>query len=639
MAPNRPATPRSVARAAIGAVVLAVSMAPTSDALAWVEQHVARDDVRLEVEPSGRARIEHRILLLVSGGPLETTTIRAVDPDAEVETGAYVLPEKDAIAGTIAGALPVTAKRIADDGSPLRADLQLTFDEGKGLTRGRWVVFVRYGTDLAGRGQAVREGATTLLSWTGPVWEDGLDTTRAVFALPFGPTEPRAVDGPSSDPSAEGADHASALSQLTRRPGTDTLEIVRPYAARGERVTWRVRADARAVPLAGAQADSVVPSSAAPMPSRVAAPIVVGSLLGSSARAFGLGFAAFALVAGLIAAHAREIGRTLAAVEQKARPLLPMPLLLRALLGAASFSGGAALQLGTAHATAGSLLVASSALFALHRPALRRPTLRPPGSWLPVRTDEVFGSEAAPVRGWFELGGPRGRALFASLAVVFAALAIAAARSSRIDAALVALDFAPILALFFPSPSRLAVPDLRFAPVPFLSDVARRIEQSASAVRIIPRLRLPQGQADADELRLVLLPQPARRGLRAIEIAVAVASGPTGHLLVPEILVRMDEGSACESACSTLASHGRVGRGRRADERVIAIAPKLPDARTTAELALAIVETIRSEIGPTEARTPAGSSPARRPLVKSGRAAPAAKRDDAALAPRSAKSA
>jgi hypothetical protein len=57
--------------------------------------HVARDDIRVHVDRDGTARVEHKVLLLVSGGPLKSFTIRGVDGDAALEDGAFVIPEAD----------------------------------------------------------------------------------------------------------------------------------------------------------------------------------------------------------------------------------------------------------------------------------------------------------------------------------------------------------------------------------------------------------------------------------------------------------------------------------------------------------------------------------------------------------------
>jgi hypothetical protein len=57
---------------------------------------------------------------------------------------------------------------------------------------------------------------------------------------------------------------------------------------------------------------------------------------------------------------------------------------------------------------------------------------------------------------------------------------------------------------------------------------------------------------------------------------------------MPEVLLRVVAGSPCEQAVRSLGAFGRVSPGRRADERVLCIAPRLPTVRMTAEIVLAL---------------------------------------------------
>jgi hypothetical protein len=484
----------------------------------------------------------------------------------------------------------VAGKRIAIEAEPgagpVRHDLELALQGGRGISRGRWIVQFRYRTDLAARGLAVRDGATTLVTWSGPRWEDGLDTTRALFALPSAPTEPRPAELGAASRGGPDDDHGAAISSLTRKPGLDVLEIIRPYAARGERVVWKVRADARALPLGASSSGAATPSPVrAPQALPVETPVRPGALLAGSA-------ALFAALALLFFGRARAIESFLKERSQRARPLIPWPPLARALLGAAVFVAGLALELSLRSPLWGAALVAASVLFALHRPARAASALRAPGQWLPVRREEAFAPPAPIVPGWFDIRTGRGRGLLATIVLVTMAVAAWLARSSSYHAALCALNLAPLLALFFPSPARLAAPDLAVAPLPLLRAIARHVEAASPTARLVPRVRVPRGEVDADELRLVVLPARPIRGLRAIEVAFASVTGPGGHLLLPEVLLRCDEGTPCDEVASTLAPHARASQGRRIDERVLAVAPKLPDARTTASLVVALLERV-----------------------------------------------
>jgi hypothetical protein len=44
--------------------------------------------------------------------------------------------------------------------------------------------------------------------------------------------------------------------------------------------------------------------------------------------------------------------------------------------------------------------------------------------------------------------------------------------------------------------------------------------------------------------------------------------------------------SACEEALASLIRHGRAARGRKPGERAVIFTPRLPDARTTAAIAV-----------------------------------------------------
>jgi hypothetical protein len=77
-----------------------------SPALAWVEVHVAGDEVRLLLDKEGTARVEHRVTLKVSGGPLRAFDIRGVDKDAVPDPDGYIAPLKQALQSSLASAVP-----------------------------------------------------------------------------------------------------------------------------------------------------------------------------------------------------------------------------------------------------------------------------------------------------------------------------------------------------------------------------------------------------------------------------------------------------------------------------------------------------------------------------------------------------
>lgn len=611
MAPRRPALFCVVA-------FLILQLALVRDAFAWVELHVARDDVRLSVSPDGSARVEHKILLLVSGGPLKSFTVRGVDADALLEDGAFIAPEKALTGaskeeaqtkGDFAAAVPLAVKRISDPST--RTDLEVTIDGGAGVSRGRYVAVLRYRTNLLAAGNLRTEGATSTIDWIGPSWEDGIETSRVTFVLPRGKSEPRASEGEDSDRGA-----GTYLASLTRKNDEDVLELLRPYVSKGERVLWSIQADARLFDPQVA-APSAPGSESARRSIGIGDPKQVTPSTTSSMLLFGA-LALFLLVAALIAAHGLEIERRARERVQALRPLSRLPIAVRAPLASLVFVGGIWLELSRPRSLVGVLMVASTVLFVWYRNAEQKPTPRAPGSWLFVRTEEAFRVARPAAAMVFDLAGWTGRAVLFVLVVVFALVGRWVAQTSTLSGIVVALDVVPLLALWRSGPRSL-VPDLAVDSIPLLTAVSDRVrKKSRGRARIAPRVRMPLGEPDPDEIRVAFLPERGVFGLRAIEVGVAFGAGPGGYVLLPEVLVRFDEGTPCEALLSDVGRYGRVVRGRKADERVIAIVPKLPTARVTADLVLALLETT-SQPAATAKPTPTpgdrGKGAARRPPV------------------------
>ena len=253
-------SPRARAAVSALAVALPVLVAPVRSARAWVDVHVEADDVRITVEKAGEARVEHRITLKIAGGPLRSFDLRGVDADAAPEAEGYVVPQREAARASLASAVPAIAERLPletrprPDGSPPPTVLRVRFDRDKGLGRGVYVILVRYGTHLAV--QRPGGGALARLSWRSPVWEDGFDSARVTFDLPAAPTEPRPDD--AVEPAAEGTPGTpTVLSTVRRGAARDQIELLRPYAPKGEAITWAIRAEPRALQA---------PPAAAPRP-------------------------------------------------------------------------------------------------------------------------------------------------------------------------------------------------------------------------------------------------------------------------------------------------------------------------------------------------------------------------------------
>lgn len=581
-------------RAAIASLLLLFAVLTASmRAHAWVEVHVTGDDVRLTIDRSGLTRVEHRIALKIAGGPLTSIEIRGVDDDAVPEPDGYIVPARDAASSSLASATPVQVEASApeerrrSDGSPREASLRVVF-EGKGATRGAYVLFVRYTTRLGDRA-IERDGNTARVRWRGPIWEDGLESARATFVLPAAPNEPRPDDtiiaadddGPAPIP-------ATFLSTVRRGPEKDEIELLRPYAPKGEPILWTIRADARAL-----RAEAPQPASVAEPP--IAMPAAL-ELFAGARRTLLLGGAGalFILFSVLVAQKSRQVARHAAAAGTKARPVIPLPTALRAVGAGLALVVGVGLQ-ATGRATIGACIVLVAVAFAAHRtPKARRGALRGPGRWLSVSEAEALRDPPRPRGASLDVSTRLGKALLVLLLGAvggLAACAVMFGERSIQEATLLCFDAVVLLAVFCTGRINELPPDPAIAPVKLLRDVARRVRRSVgdAEVRVVPRIRVPLGKADADELRLTIAPRFPLRGLVAIEIGVTYAQGAGGWIGLPEVLLRVTGGSDCERGVASLTRFGRAMRGRRPEERVIVFSPRLPSARMTASIAASLV--------------------------------------------------
>jgi hypothetical protein len=587
--------PRALALALCTWGLLAFGAPTQARAAWWVEVQIARDDVQVRLLPSGEAEIQHRIHLNVAGGPLYKLELQGVDPDAKIEPDAYAATLQEAKNNSLASAVPVHAKLregTSDGEDAGESSIELTIDEGNGIARGAWLIQLRYRTNLAARGGIRPDGALTHVEWTGARWPDGLDATRATFLIPTAPTPPRADDPSRHEPDDAAEIPPTFLSSLRRSREHDELELMRPYAPRGERVVWKLSVDRRALdPLpskpAAAPAGLDVPAAApGPDPATV-------TLLGEARPSvlFGAALAVFILFGLLVSLKMWAARRAARAAGAIARPVIPMPVWARAPLAAAALVSGVALQLSMKEGTWGSALVGLSAVLAAHRSPLWNPRpLRGPGRWLVVAPREVFGEPARAEGGHLDASTRAGKLWLLGIVMLFAGVAVAVSRVSTYFCSLIALDVVVFLSIFLTGMRSQLPPDLAVAPAPLLERVARRIGRTLrDGVKVAPRIRVPDGRPDADELRLLVQPKRAVEGLIGIEIGVVFVPGLSKALAFPEILVRARTGSPCEAIVQSMRQRGRIVRGRRPDELVLAVSPRWPGAKTTAALASALV--------------------------------------------------
>ena len=157
-------------------------------AWAWVETHLVSDEVRIEVERSGGAVIDHAITMRVQGGPLRSFDVAVGDAAiTPLGDGSVISAQSDGLLG-----LPIPlAVSPRPDGA-----LRINIDSPRGVSRGTFLFHVRYRKNLLTGDNIRRDGAMLRLRFVGPAWQEGLDNASATFVLPPAPTEPAARERP-----------------------------------------------------------------------------------------------------------------------------------------------------------------------------------------------------------------------------------------------------------------------------------------------------------------------------------------------------------------------------------------------------------------------------------------------------------
>ena len=572
-------------------LLVALVLAPR-DALAWIENHVLGDEVTITVDAAGKAVVEHRILLHTNGSVrFREYSIAGVDRDAVPLPNSYVVTSREALSNTLETATPLTLKLTVPpdkDGEAVAARLDIAVDDDKGLRRGTYVLVIRYRTDLVATGAVKADGAFTRITWTGPIIEDGFDNARTTFVVPRAATKPRGVaeDPNDENDEPEAGDAAPTfLTESRRGQDTDEIELLRTYASKGEAVVWAVRIDPRALTTAAVAEDqSKKPTSDAPLVSTEPVPFQ------GQRRWWALGLAVVAAL--LVWLKWREVNALARDAGAEMPGLFPFTGWLRAPLAGVALAAGVTLQLGLARPHVGAWLVLLATLLTVYRPARvdAQASMRGPGRWLTVTENEALRGLPRPRGGWLDASTWRGKTL---LVVLLAGLGVAVWKLlpiSRWHAALLAADGVFLLALFGTGMGRALPPDMTVEPARFLARVVRRLRKrkDLDGIRIVPRIRIPTGEVDADEVRLLLAPRSPLRGFTAIEIGLTYAVGMGARVGMPEVLLRVVADSPCEQAVAAISRIGRTAPGRKRDERVISLAPRFPTVRMTAEIAAAV---------------------------------------------------
>lgn len=526
---------------------LAVALLP-SWALAWVETATQSHAVTLDVGRDGSATVSHEIVIRVKGGPLAAIELDGVDSDAAPLPDATV---SAAEGGSGVQALPLLLEK-RDDGT-LRAEV----DHPKGVSRGSYVFKLGYRTRLGERGLIKQQGSMALVRWVAPRASDGVDSARVIFRLPPGTAEPRL---PESDDESGG----TFLSNLRRTEDKDELEIVRPHVAKGEPVVWRVLASPKAFD-AFAHDEPAAVTAAAPRqePERPEQRLFAIAVLAGVALAHSL----------LVFAKWRLVRRACQAKNAEPRALLPIPAAPRSVAAGASLAGAVAVALRTEHATLAGLLLFLAILLSAHVSPRALPTPRRPGRWLPLSDQDAFEAREPSLPGrWLDAGTLPGFSLFLTAFVAFAAGSVFTFLRSPYHGLCLALSSAILLPIFCTGRAGELPPHPAKRPAPLLGWLAERLRQDAQ-LKVVAWARIPEGDGEPDELRLLVMPRRAHAGLGAIEFGVEYQTALGGSVALPWVMVRAAEGSPAQGALPRSVSWSR---GRKPEERTAVLRPKLP---------------------------------------------------------------
>ncbi|HYQ14649.1 MAG TPA: hypothetical protein VEQ58_02795, partial [Polyangiaceae bacterium] len=537
--------------------------------------------------------VSEELGIRLRGGPLAELTLAGVDGDAEPLPDASVICTDDQKFGTV----PLSVTREPD------GSLKFTVERERGLRTGSYVFRFSYRTQLLKRELIRRVGSHVELRWVGPRFEDGLDSARVTFRIPEASAAPMLPSPGSSGAAVNELDELGGVfvGNLRRTPGKDELEIVRPHVARGEPALWRVWV-----------ADSVFDSfTTVPAPRTQVA--LASRELGDSPRerlawlggALGAGLA-FGL---LLFAKWRVFQAAATLRNAEARALFGLPPGLRATLGGvltalAVIAGGRWDE----PTLVGVLLLAAMGCATLYaKPGRALP--RGPGQWLPFSEADAFNRAEPRLPGAHLDGGNwRGGLVFSVLLTAALALHFWERQHSPYRAVELLLGAALLLPVFFTGRAREL-------PVVAGSDPKRTLERVLRGLRrrgqrAVPLARLPLGASTPDELRLLLQPRGALSGLMAVEVGADHALGLGGVVTEPYVLLRVREGSLCAAA---LTAPIQFQRGRKPDERVAVLRPKLPTVTETLALLHELCELLTQPAPP-----PAKPSSAR---ISAGKAA------------------
>jgi hypothetical protein len=560
------------------ATALLISTPFRAFAAGWVETRVTAHAATVDVERNGTATVSQELGVRLRGGPLSEVSLAGVDSDAEPLPDATVICTDDQKFGTV----PLSVERQPD------SSLKLTVERDRGLRTGSYVFRFSYRTELGKRELIRRTGSHVEIRWVSPRFDDGLDSARVTFRIPEASVAPMLPDLNVASGAVSELDELGGVfvGNLRRAPGKDELEIVRPHVARGEPALWRVW-------VADSALDGFGPPAAAKTPL-----VFTSHELGESPKerlSWLLGALGAGLVFGcLVLTKWRGFQAAASLRGAEARSLLPLNVGLRAALGGA-FMGLAVIAGGRwdEPTLVGVLLLAAMACSALYARA-GRPAPRGPGQWLPLSEADAFARGAARLPGAFlDASTWRGGLVLLSLLGAAVAAHIWQRQYSPYRAVELLIGATVLLPVFLTGRAS----ELPAVPGRDPQRTLERIRGSLKklGLRAVPLARLPQGTSLPDELRLLVQPRGAQNGLMALEVGADHTLGLGGAVAEPYVLLRVREGSPCSALLPPQTS---FQRGRKPDERVAVLRPKLPTVAETAALASELVRLVTQPAPP-----------------------------------------
>jgi hypothetical protein len=571
-------------------LLLALLFAAFPARAAWVETRVTAHSAVVDVERNGTATVAHELGIRLRGGPLSELSVAGVDGDAEPLPDATLICTDDPKFGVV----PLLVERQPD------GSLKLTVTRERGLRTGSYVFRFSYRTDLLKRELIRRMGNHVELRWVGPRFEDGLDSARVTFRIPEAGVAPTLPSPGSGVGTVSELDELGGVfvGNLRRAPGKDELEVVRPHVARGEPALWRVwvadaALDAFKAGAAPKQRTTIISHELGESPRER-----LSWLLGAVFAGLSFGLLCFAKWRGFQAAAQLR--------QAEARALVPLAAGPRAalagvLVGLAVIAGGRWDE----PTLVGALLLLAMACAALYAtPGRAEP--RGPGQWLPLSETDAFASRPDSLPGRFlDAGRLPGALLLLGLCGAFVAAHVVVRAHSPYRAVELLMGGALLLPVFLTGRARELPVAVGGDPANLLRRLLARLQQRGR--RAVPLARLPHGSSAADEVRLLVQLRGMLPGFLALELGTEHAVGPFGLVVEPYALLRVREGSPCAEA---LAGKLSFQRGRKPEERVALLWPKLPTASEALALIDELTELLQTAKPPSQATARHGASSA-----------------------------